>query len=142
MRFFKSMWKDFDTEFNGIIKSLRRHKELVECRANLTQYRRYQEDMVEVKAKLKQQVEEEKLKKLMAVKEWLAVGQYPAEDHVRFRKTRSDYATTARWILKHEFIKHWIGADIPTTPLLWMYGIPGAGRCIITPTYRTLTQCV
>jgi Cdc6-like AAA superfamily ATPase len=125
------MWKDFDTEFNGILKSLRRHKELVDCRASLTQYRRYKEDMVEVKARLNQQVEEERLKKLMAVKEWLAVGQQPKDDHIRFRKTRSEYSTTAKWILKHEYVTHWIGADIPTTPLLWMYGIPGVGKTIL-----------
>jgi hypothetical protein len=128
IRFFKSMWKDFDTEFGGILKSLRRHKELVECRASLAQYGRYKEDMLELMTKLNKQVEEEKLKKLMAVKEWLAVGQQPEQDHVRFQKTRNDYSRTALWILDHEYVKHWMEADIPTTPLLWMHGIPGAGK--------------
>jgi hypothetical protein len=122
------MWKNFDTEFGGILKSLRRHKELVECRASLAQYTRYKEDMLDLTTRLDQQVEEEKLKKLMAVKEWLAVGQQPEQDHVRFQKTRSDYSRTALWILDHEYVKHWMEADIPATPLLWMHGIPGAGK--------------
>lgn len=122
------MWKNFDTEFVGILKSLRRHKELVECRANLTQYRRYKEDMIELTARLDQQVAEEKLKKLVAVKAWLAVGQQPEEDHIRFKQTRDDYSTTAKWILDHEYVKHWMEADLPSSPLLWMHGIPGAGK--------------
>jgi hypothetical protein len=139
------MWKNYDTEFQGILQSLRRHKDLVEHRASVTQYRRYQGDMIELKARLYSQVEEEKLKKLVIIREWLAVGQQPSDDHAIYQEIRKKYATTAKWILERDTVKEWIRNDIPATPcmqqscfqdcptllmmltVLWMHGIPGAG---------------
>jgi hypothetical protein len=127
-RFFKSMWKDFNTRFSGILKSLGRHKDLVECRANIAQYRRYQEDIADFKARLDETVANEQAKKKMVVKEWLAVGQQLQNDHQNFCRIRKECATTARWVLQHETIKHWMDTDIPNTPVVWMHGIPGAGQ--------------
>lgn len=113
---FRAMWKSYDTEFQGILQSLRRHKDLVERRASVTQYRRYQEDMAQFRAKLEDQVKEEKLKKQVAIREWLAVGPQTEDDHRDYRDTRHHYSTTAKWILKHDYVKHWIEDANPTTP--------------------------
>jgi hypothetical protein len=144
---FRGMWKNYDTEFQGILDSLRRHKELVERRASVTQYRRYQADMIEIKAQLDSRIEAEKLKKLVLIREWLAVGQQPADDHTIYQDIRKDYSTTAKWILDRDVVKQWIQDDVPAAPrkckpyypthiclnpadtsaVLWMHGIPGAG---------------
>jgi hypothetical protein len=126
-RFFKSMWKDFNTKFGGILKSLGRHKDLVECRATISQYWRYQEDIADLKAKLDETIAKEQAKKMMVVKDWLAVGEQQQKDHVIFSGVRKECVTTARWVLQHEIIKHWMDADVPNTPTVWMHGIPGAG---------------
>jgi hypothetical protein len=128
------MWKDFNTKFEGILKSLRRHKELVESRASLTQYHMYQEDVSEIKAKVEELVEEEKRKKKANVRDWLAVDTRPEHDHDTYRLVKGEYAGTGDWIAEHEAIKHWLDADVPSTPLLWMAGIPGAGKFPIPPT--------
>ncbi|KAH8733175.1 hypothetical protein GQ44DRAFT_821389 [Phaeosphaeriaceae sp. PMI808] len=128
---FRAMWKSYDTEFQGILSSLRRHKDLVERRASVAQYRKYREDMIDIKMRLDQQVQEEKLKKLVTVREWLAVDQRADQDHLGYQNTRKTYSTTAQWVLKHENVEHWIEADPPATPLLWMHGIPGAGKTIL-----------
>jgi hypothetical protein len=120
-------WKNFHTKFDGILSSLRRHKDIVECRANLAQYRIYQDDVAGFKAKLEENVVREETKNLMIVKEWLSVGELPQLDHVSYCKVRADYATTTKWISQHKTVKHWIHADIPKSPVVWMYGIPGAG---------------
>jgi hypothetical protein len=138
---FQSMWKSFDTEFQGILQSLKRHKDLVERRVSVSQYRRYQEDMSELKtnweqyrtdtldfkARMQEQVAQENLKRLITVKEWLAVASQAEEDHKGFREIRQINSATATWILDHSFVKDWLGAVNPTTPWLWMHGIPGAG---------------
>jgi hypothetical protein len=121
------MWKDFNSQFDGILRSLRRHKELIESRANLAQYRRYQEDMRDLKDKLGELVEVERNKKALLVKEWLATGSQAQIDHENFLAVRQHYPNTGRWILKNESILNWITADIPITPLVWLNGIPGAG---------------
>jgi heme oxygenase len=112
---FRAMWKSYDTEFQGILSSLRRHKELVERRATVTQYYRYQEDMVRLKDMLEDQVKEEKLKKLVKVREWLAVSPQ-IDDHRNYQRVRHDYFTTAQWVLKHDYVKHWIEEADPATP--------------------------
>ncbi|KAF2128362.1 C2H2 domain-containing protein [Dothidotthia symphoricarpi CBS 119687] len=100
-------------------------------RSIIAQYRRYQEDIADLKSKLNKTISEEQQKKLRAVKEWLAVGQQIHQDHVSFCDIRKQYSSTARWILKHEFVKDWMGADVPPTPVLWINGIPGAGKTIL-----------
>jgi hypothetical protein len=110
------MWKDFDTKFGGILKSLGRHKDLVECRASIAQYRMYQEDIADLKSKLDEKVAEEQTKKMMIVKDWLAVGEQQQKDHDSYSGVRKECATTARWVLQHD------------TPTVWMHGIPGAGE--------------
>jgi hypothetical protein len=110
------MWKNYDTEFQGILQSLGRHKDLVERRASVTQYRRYQLDMLEFKGTLQRQVEAEKAKKLIVIREWLAVGQQPAVDHAMYQEIRKTYSTTAKWILDRDVVKQWIQDDVPAAP--------------------------
>lgn len=105
------MWKDFDTKFGGVLKSLARHKNLVECRATVSQYRAYREDMADMKAKLDDAVAEEKAKKLIAVKEWLAVGSIQEEDRAKFAEVRAVYKDTGKWLMKNDNIKDWIDTD-------------------------------
>lgn len=116
------MWKDFDTKFGGILKSLGRHKSLVECRGTLAHYQRYREDMTELKSKINEMIDEEQTKKMLAVKEWLAVGQQPQQDHDTFSRVRRQYTTTTRWILNNELVKKWMGPDVPDSPVLWIHG--------------------
>ena len=105
------MWKDFETKFGGILKRLARHKDLVESRASVSQYRVYREDITEMKFKLDEIVSEQTTKKLTAVKEWLAVGSIQDEDHTKFTEIRKTYQGTTRWITKNDQIKDWIDSD-------------------------------
>lgn len=127
-RIFRAVWKDFSTRFDGILKSLARHKDLVECRASLTQYRRYQEDITGLKAKIDGLVKDEHNKKATRVKEWLATGAQSIYDHERFLAEREPYPSTGRWILDHEIISDWMNAEVPASPIVWMTGMPGAGK--------------
>jgi hypothetical protein len=112
------MWKSYDTEFQGTLQSLRRHKELVERRASVTQYRRYKEDMDLLKAKLADQVEAEKLKKFVLIREWLGVGQQPHDDHAEHMKIRQKYSATAKWILERDIVKNWTKDANPASPCM------------------------
>jgi hypothetical protein len=134
------MWKDFGTKFSGILKSLARHKSLVESRASLAQYRTYREDIADMQSKLDVLIEEEHDKKMKAVKEWLAVGSQPQQDHDAYRDIRKEFPSTGRWIRKHESIKDWMNADSLPTPLLWLTGMPGAGEPYLS-TKKSFRSC-
>ncbi|KAF2680197.1 C2H2 domain-containing protein [Lentithecium fluviatile CBS 122367] len=133
-RFFRSMWKDFGTKFSGILKSLSRHRSLVESRASLAQYRLYREDIANMRSGLDRLITEEQNKKMKAVREWLAVGSQSQEDHDACCQIRKEFPSTGRWILKHEFVKDWMAVDNPPTPIVWLTGIPGAGKTILAST--------
>lgn len=141
------MWKSYETEFQGILQNLERHKDLVERRASVDQYRRYREDMIIIKTRLDEQISAERLKKLVTIREWLAVGQQPVDDHAEYQRIRRQYTTTAQWILDHAVIKEWINDTSPSNPctslfwtvedsllipviVVWMHGIPGAGTSL------------
>ncbi|KAK5072444.1 hypothetical protein LTR51_005080 [Lithohypha guttulata] len=42
------------------------------------------------------------------------------------------YCDTGKWILKHEKVTTWLEGEGIRRPVLWMYGIPGAGKTILT----------
>jgi hypothetical protein len=130
-KLFKALWKDFRSKFEGILKSLRRHKELIENRAALAQYTIYQEDIQKLKAEIEELVLEERNTKLRRVQEWLATKSEAQINHERFVAERNKYPGTGRWILKHGPISSWMTADVPTTCLLWMIGVPGAGKTML-----------
>ncbi|RAR00183.1 C2H2 domain-containing protein [Stemphylium lycopersici] len=146
------MWKNFDSKFSGILKSMSRHKSFVEANATIVQYRLYQADtadttrkfdetlaqhrlyqadIADMKQKLDETLANEHEKKLRAVKEWLAVGSQPQIEHDRYRQIRKHHASTAQWILQNGVIKHWRESDVPKSPILWMHGIPGAGKTVL-----------
>src|SRR6266498_3170042 len=99
------MWKDFETKFDGVLKSLQRHKELIEARASLSHYRIYRDDMAEMRSKLDELIDGERGKKMRTVKEWLAVGPQQEDDHNSFRAIRKEFPSTGRWILNQESVK-------------------------------------
>ncbi|PSN71159.1 hypothetical protein BS50DRAFT_546300 [Corynespora cassiicola Philippines] len=127
---FKSVWKDFGSSFGGILKRLERHKKLIETRADLSQFQRYQLDMLELKATLAKVVEEEKSKMIREVKDRLAVTpQYV--DHENFCNIRKEFGGTGNWFVKNDLVKDWLDGDPPVRPLCWLKGIPGAGKTIL-----------
>ncbi|KAI9858937.1 MAG: hypothetical protein M1813_007239 [Trichoglossum hirsutum] len=141
---FRSAWKDFGTRFKHILDSLRRHKELIQSQAHLLYFQQYQQDSqaallhiqqyeqnrLQVLDKLGTLEETESEKKYIAVMEWIS-GANTKLDHESFRDIRHEYPGSGDWILKHEKIQNWKEADTPVSSILWLNGIPGAGKTIL-----------
>lgn len=146
-RLFRSAWKNFGTQFKGIIERLVRHRNLIQSQAEVAHieqsqrhfeisqeqsqrsqehFRRYQADILEIQDRLRKNIEEEEQKKQLAVIEWLSAAN-SLLDYEVFCSTRSDYPGTGDWILQHNFIRNWKDEQEPESPIVWMNGIPGAG---------------
>lgn len=143
------MWKNFNTRFSGILDNLRRHRELIESRAQLLhlqeskehfqEYRRnfqeYRRDMSKLRQDLESRVEEENRKKYVQVMEWLSDIQNGKDqngnDHESFCRIREEYPGTGLWILRHQHVPTWKEAEPPVSSILWLNGIPGAGMCLL-----------
>ncbi|KAF2999267.1 hypothetical protein E8E13_003411 [Curvularia kusanoi] len=87
-----------------------------------------------MKQQLTSVIDKEEQSRLNNVQEWLAVESRSDHDHVTYQEVRFEHSSTTDWILNHEKIKDWVALDNPTTPLLWMHGIPGAGKTILAST--------
>ena len=143
-QFVKSMWKNFKSRFESILSSLGRHKQFLdECinvahyqttkahyDASASQHKIYRADIETIKTKLDQTIAEEEMKKLNAVRAWLAPGQQQYTDHEKISTDRKASPNTAQWILENDYIKRWLNEDIVSDPLGWVTGIPGAGLLV------------
>ena len=120
---------------------MRRHKELIQAQASLLHYKQYQQDSQETMRHIRQyecdrEMMIEKLENLEAkesakkydtVMEWIA-GAQTHLDHEAFCAIRDEYKGSGDWILKHEKVQNWREADTPVSSILWLNGIPGAGK--------------
>jgi hypothetical protein len=90
----------------------------------------YERDIEEINSKWNKLMEEEHQKKRLAVTEWLAAANCEVL-HDAFCAIKEDYPHTGRWILEDKIICNWKDSDEPETPIVWMHGIPGAGKTIL-----------
>ncbi len=150
---FRSTWKDFGTRFKQILDGLRQHRQLIVEQAGLLHYqqyqtdsqendrhmRQYEQDRQEKLIRLEKQEEAEVQRKYLAVLEWFSGAQSTVEDHHTFQLTRSQYTGSGDWILNDEKVQNWIEPDTPVSSILWISGIPGAGKPgILHPTKHSV----
>ncbi|KAF2096252.1 C2H2 domain-containing protein [Rhizodiscina lignyota] len=102
---FRSVWKDFKTRFHN-------------------QYHRDRQS-------LKKREEAEANQSYVVVIDWFAGASSNVEDHEAHRSIRKASKASGNWILRHPKIENWRESDIPVSSLLWLKGIPGAGKTIL-----------
>ena len=61
------------------------------------------------------------------VMQWLSPFNSNAEQD-RYREERSICKDPGRWLLNDVRFQQWFGVENHSAPLLWLSGIPGAGR--------------
>jgi len=123
--FFDSLWKSFDSRFNGILASLAKHKELLTKEAVTI-------DLVEARewrAKAQEDLDVREKKRsdtyLHDTVAWLNIATESQDDELdRLLSKRLD--GTCEWIFRNAKMKEWKD-DAHGEPVLWVKGIPGAG---------------
>ena len=123
---FRSSWKTFRTQFQYILSSLSRHKNLIESQASLAEYEQSKAARLIAQNSFEDVAKAEKLRRFLAVTEKM----HPANtltDHEGVLETREEYPESGRWILRHPCLRNWMDFTHPNIPLLWVNGIPGAG---------------
>lgn len=82
--------------------------------------------------KISLQDEEQSAKEFQAIQAWLRVNE--CDQLAIFESTASQgnrYPGTNRWILNNAKIKSWL-QESPQTPILWLSGIAGSGKSVIS----------
>lgn len=141
---FRSTWKDFRARFKQILSGLSQHKQLIAEQASLLHFQQsqsdsqktllhiqqYEQDRSDNLIRYKQQEEAERNKNFCTVLEWIAAAHTTKHDHDLYCSTRREYRRSGEWILRDERVQNWKECDIPISSVLWLNGIPGAGKLI------------
>ncbi|TVY27111.1 Vegetative incompatibility protein HET-E-1 [Lachnellula hyalina] len=127
---FRSTWKDFKARFQHILDDLRSHKALIEGQANLLQIEEVRVDRERVRESFSSIEKAERDKKFLAVRTWLASTDATVDQEAA-AGMRKDYPNTGRWIFGENVIKAWMDSTSSLSSVVWINGIPGAGKTIL-----------
>jgi hypothetical protein len=103
------------------------HKELLQTQAALAEFKKAREAREEAIERYRKQDEEETSRRMIYLKDWLFAPAVDA-DHNRFAEVRSQYPESGNWLLQRKEFREWHEPTLPSSPMLWIHGIPGAGK--------------
>lgn len=107
------------------MEDLRRHKDLLEGRVTFTQLETIISNGEKTLQEFKRQQRDEATSSYRAVQAWLGNMDVEA-DHETIARVRQDSPEAGTWLLCHPLFQAW--QDATNDALLWLNGIPGAGR--------------
>ncbi|KAF5549979.1 zinc finger C2H2-type integrase DNA-binding protein [Fusarium napiforme] len=128
----ESSYVTFQSGLLSIISNIIRHRDAIQNQASQSQMTDSVETPTEQVCESDPFKEENHRPQRLAVCHWLQPID-PAADQDLFSKIRAENPGTGRWLLDNETFKGWFDlryARIP--PLLWLTGLPGAGKTILT----------
>ncbi|KAF5577104.1 zinc finger domain-containing protein [Fusarium pseudoanthophilum] len=129
---FDANWKTMKGALLSIVSNMVRYRDAIENQASQFQTTDLEETPTEPVSQPDPFKEENYRPQRLAVCHWLQPID-PAVDQELFSKIRAEFPGTGRWLLDNEIFKGWYDlryARIP--PLLWLTGLPGAGKTILT----------
>ncbi|RYP90715.1 hypothetical protein DL770_003180 [Monosporascus sp. CRB-9-2] len=128
---FHATWDTYKSRFGPLIDNIRGHGALIQTQATLSQIEAFQRDAELRDANLRSISEKQESQRLSDLKTWLHATSC-ANEQKRYSDIRREFPGTGRWLLDNQSIKEWMDPIYPTIPpLLWLNGIPGAGKTIL-----------
>ncbi|KAG8533005.1 uncharacterized protein KY384_001787 [Bacidia gigantensis] len=128
----KSLWhatgRGLTGRIQSLAKTLTRHKAIVETQASLEEYQQCQEFRREMRSNLEKTQELEDTRQRTRVEQWLG----PIDIGVRHENAAKErFQDTGRWLLQNHRFQSWKSHDQCIDPLLWLHGMPGAGKTVL-----------
>ncbi|KAI0550332.1 putative zinc finger protein [Xylaria curta] len=128
---FRESWDTCKSRFSSIISSVARHGSLIESQASPTQIEEFRKSTLDSRESEDTRIDEQDLQRIRDTHSWLRAANVEIDQN-NHAKTRAQYPGTGRWLLENMFFKEWFDPRFPTIPpLLWLNGIPGAGKTIL-----------
>ena len=116
--------------FGDVLKKLERSKELLLQSANIAHFHEAQEARQLFSMELEALSERTKEDRMLTVVDWLSPVSCSV-DHEELQAKRHEFPQTTRWIFKQSTIREWLQTDDSTKCMLWICGIPGAGKTVL-----------
>jgi hypothetical protein len=125
--FFEASWKVFAPAIEILEKNLANYRQLIESQASITEFKAIQECHQSAMNDLQRKIKENDFHRQTTVTTWLC--HFDCEGlQQSYNSTRSVCEDPGRWLLNHDLIRDWFSLDPRTERLLWLSGIPGAGK--------------
>ena len=105
---------------------------MIESQANLVVFESLFSLRQQDEAAAKERAEDTLNRQRRVVTEWLCAAK-SEEHHKQFSDIRKEYPSTSRWLLDIDEFQEWFDLQSPSTPTLWLHGIPGAGESTQPP---------
>ena len=106
---------------------MRRHRHLVESQASIVQFEETLKLRRLAESKFQDLQEEFVRRRWPDVQRWLSAYNSKIQ-HRLCAKAKADCPGSGQWLLNDIRFKSWFDAIYCSTPLLWLNGIPGAGK--------------
>ncbi|KAI9737414.1 MAG: hypothetical protein M1834_009568 [Cirrosporium novae-zelandiae] len=119
--FFDSLWKSFEPRFDEIIRSLLKHKELVDKEVSTIDIIESRIARREAQEELARCEKDRATNQLQVSLSWLDIQDCPQEDYLDKLSIRR-HPETCKWTSRNSKLVSWM-QDGPTVPFIWLNGL-------------------
>ncbi|KAI1091079.1 putative zinc finger protein [Rostrohypoxylon terebratum] len=128
---FAESWSTCNDRFPSIAARIAHRKSLVESEAPPARIEEVQREIQQERTIVDDQFGERDLHRSRDVYNWLKASNMETYQD-DFSNIRKKYPGTGRWLLENNSFKEWFDPRFPTIPpLLWINGMPGAGKTFL-----------
>ena len=127
---FPADWALFQRRFRSILGKLEAHCEILDKEAATIHFARMREEIERRKIEDDESEKRRQLEMTREVISWLSGESADAQEDYHHTLFNSLLLQTCDWVLDHPNVQTWIEEE-PTEPLLWLVGIPGAGKSMV-----------
>jgi hypothetical protein len=124
---FEALWPKQRDKIILIESNMQKHSQLFNEEVTIENIQREHEARVETLQRFKRQEDFEASQKFRALE--TAVGPRTYDERLDWLRNRTCQGT-AKWLMDDQIFLRWRDVSVQTTRLLWLQGIPGAGKGI------------
>ncbi|KAK3321504.1 hypothetical protein B0T19DRAFT_374928 [Cercophora scortea] len=129
-RLFEASWGSISSCIDLVKRNFEQCGRLIENRASLTQFEKIRDLRASATRSFEQEQEGRESRQRDRVMQWLSPFNC-VNEHERHRSKRSVCKDPGRWLLNNDKFKDWVSSDRSANPMLWLSGIPGAGKTVL-----------
>jgi hypothetical protein len=119
--------RTFEDMFDDVLRNLERSKQLLLTSADIAHFREAQEARFKFQDYIVEERNRARIERKSRVRTWLKPRLHMSQHH-DLCQVRQQYPQTTKWIFQELAWKDWLRTSRDTARVLWLSGIPGAGK--------------
>ncbi|KAK3342072.1 hypothetical protein B0T25DRAFT_358324 [Lasiosphaeria hispida] len=127
---FEASWRDFAPLIRQVKQNIAQSRRLLESRAALPQYEEIQNLRLREMRNLEREKSNQDIVRRAFFIRWLSHFNCEAVQN-QHREKRSICQNPGSWLINNANFRDWLSPNYCSSPLLWLSGIPGAGKTIL-----------